>query len=116
MRLPAMRTALAMLVGLLGTIHLALTPLVYASWTINALWFVGTGMAMVIAAVANVIAGKTPEPGVRMCLAALNVAMSGFFAAAWLVLPAPQVILGGLLFLGLALCGIPSRMNIPKAS
>ena len=68
MRLPAMRTALAMLVGLLGTVHLALTPLVYASWTVNALWFVGTGMAMVIAAVANVIAGKTPELGVRMSL------------------------------------------------
>lgn len=116
MRLPAMRTALTMLAGLLGTAHLALTPLVYASWTIDALWFVGTGMAMVIAAAANVFAGKIPEVGVRMSLAAINVAMSGFFAAAWLVLPGPQVILGGLLFLGLALCGIPSRMNIPKAS
>ncbi len=115
MRLPRMRTALAMLVGLLGTVHLALTPLAYASWTIDALWFVGTGMAMVIAAAANVIAGKTPGLGVRMSLAAINIAMSGFFAAAWLVLPGPQVIIGGLLFLSLALCGIPSRMNIPKA-
>jgi hypothetical protein len=95
---------------------LLLTPLAYASWTINALWFVGTGMAMVIAAAANVIAGKTPGLGVRMSLATINIAMSGFFAAAWLVLPGPQVIIGGLLFLSLALCGIPSRVNIPKAS
>jgi len=112
MRLPAMRTALAMLVGLLGTIHLALTPLAYASWTIDALWFVGTGMAMVIAAAANVFAGKIPEVGVRMSLAAINVAMSGFFAAAWLVLPGPQVILGGLLFLGLALCSLRSSAGM----
>lgn len=112
MRLPAMRTALAMLAGLLGTVHLALTPLVYASWTIDALWFFGTGMAMVIAAAANVIAGKTPGLGVRLSLAAINIAMSGFFAAAWLVLPEPQVIIGGLLFLSLALCSLRSSAGI----
>lgn len=112
MRLPAMRTVLAMLAGLLGIAHLALTPLIYASLTIDALWFVGTGMAMVIAAAANVIAGKIPEVGVRMSLAAINVAMSGFFAAAWLVLPGPQVILGGLLFLGLALCSLRSSAGM----
>ena len=111
MRLPRMRTALAMLVGLLGTVHLALTPLAYASWTIDALWFVGTGMAMVIAAAANVIAGKTPGLGVRMSLAAINIAMGGFFAAAWLVLPGPQVIIGGLLFVGLALCSLSGKAN-----
>ena len=115
MRLPAMRTVLAMLAGLLGIIHLALTPLVYASLTIDALWFVGTGMAIVAAAAANVIAGKTPGLGVRMSLAAINIAMSGFFAAAWLVLPGPQVIIGGLLFLSLALCSLRGSacMNAP---
>lgn len=106
MRLPALRTALAVMAGLLGTVHLALTPLAYASWSIDALWFVGTGMAMVVAAAANVIAGKAPGLGTRMALAAINIAMGGFFAAAWLVLPGPQVIIGGLLFLGLALCSL----------
>ena len=75
MRLPAPRTALAMMAGLLGTVHLAVTPLAYASWTIDALWFVGTGIA----------AGVDPEriyqdsisgardcrPGLNACLAAL---------------------------------------------
>lgn len=116
MHLPAIRMALAMLAGLLGTVHLALTPLAYASWTIDALWFVGTGLAMVIAAVANVIAGKIPGLGVRLSVAIINIAMSGFFAAAWLVLPGPQVIIGGLLFLSLALCGIRNRPNIPKSN
>ncbi len=39
-----MKTALTMLSGLLGTVHLALKPLAYASWSIDALWFVGKGM------------------------------------------------------------------------
>jgi hypothetical protein len=112
MRLPAKRTALAMLAGLLGVVHLALTPLVYANWTIDALWFVGTGMAMVVAAAANVIADKAPGLGVRMSLAGINIAMSGFFAAAWLVLPGPQTIIGGLLFLSLALCSLWSAASM----
>jgi hypothetical protein len=112
MRLPATRTALAILAGLLGVVHLALTTLVYANWTIDALWFVGTGMAMVVAAAANVIAGKAPGPGVRMSIATVNIAMTGFFAAAWLVLPGPQTIIGGLLFLSLALCSLSSAAGM----
>jgi hypothetical protein len=112
MRLPAPRTALAMLAGLLGLVHLALTPLAYPEWTIDALWFLGTGMAMIVAAATNVIAGKAPGFGVRMSLAAINIAMSGFFAAAWLVLPGPQTIIGGLLFLSLALCSLSSAASM----
>lgn len=116
MRLPATGTALAMLAGLLGIVHLALTPLAYPEWTIDALWFVGTGMAVVVAAAANVIADKAPGLGVRMSLAAINIAMSGFFAAAWLVLPGLQVIIGGLLFGCLALSSIRDRAsaNAPR--
>lgn len=112
MRLPATRTALAILAGLLGVVHLTLTPLVYANWTIDALWYVGTGMAMVVAAAANVIADKAPVLGVRVSMAAINIAMSGFFAAAWLVLPGPQVIIGGPLFLSLALCSLWSAASM----
>lgn len=111
MRLPALRTALAVMAGLLGTVHLALTPLAYASWTIDALWFVGTGLAIVVAAAANVIAGEAPGLSIRISLTAINIAMGGFFAAAWLVLPGPQIIVGGLLFLGLALCSLTGKAN-----
>lgn len=104
MRLPATRTALAAMAGLLGTVHLALTPLAYGNWTIDALWFVGTGMAILVAAAANVIAGEAAGLSIRMSLTTINIAMGGFFVAAWLVLPGPPVIIGGLLFLGLALC------------
>jgi hypothetical protein len=101
-----------MLAGLLGVVHLTLTPLVYANWTIDALWFVGTGIAMVVAAAANLIADKAPELGVRMSLAGINIAMSGFFAAAWLVLPGPQTIIGGLLFLSLTLSSLSSAASM----
>ena len=111
MRLPAPRTALAVMAGLLGIVHLGLTPLAYASWTIDTLWFVGTGMAMVVAAAANVIAGEAPGLSIRMSLTTINIAMGGFFAAAWLVLPGPQVIIGGLLFLGLALCSLVGKAS-----
>lgn len=116
MRLPAMRTALALLAGLLGIVHLALTPLVYAGWTIDALWFVGTGLAMVVAAAANVVVGKAPGLSARMSLAVINIAMCGFFAAAWLVLPGPQVIAGGLLFGCLALCSFSGRVTADRSA
>ena len=116
MRLPAMKTALAILAGLLGIVHLALTPLVYAEWTIDALWFVGTGLALVVAAAANIVVGKAPGLSTRMSLAVINIAMSGFFAAAWLVLPGPQVIAGGLLFGCLALCSISGRVTADRSA
>jgi len=58
-----------------------------------------------------VTAGEAPSLGIRMSLAATNIAMGGLFAAAWLVLPGPQVIIGGLLFVGLALCSLVGKAN-----
>lgn len=57
--------ALAILAGLLETGHLALTPLLYPNWTMNSLWFVGTGLAMLIGAGANLLgigAGNRAAP------------------------------------------------------
>lgn len=106
MRVQAMRTALAVLAGLLGMTHLALTPLAYADWTIEALWFVGTGLAIVGAALANLMANQVTTPVRRSALAGINLVMGCFFAAAWSVLPGPQVILGGILFMSLAVFAI----------
>lgn len=104
MRASATHRALAVLAGLLGVAHLALTPLVYPDWTIEALWFVGTGLAIMLAAAANLFTGPAPGPSRRVTLVAINTIMTCYFAAAWLVLPGPQVVVGGLLFLCLVLC------------
>ncbi|MXP13634.1 hypothetical protein GRI44_02555 [Altererythrobacter confluentis] len=116
MRIQTLGRALAIAAGLLGAAHLALTPLAYPNWTIDALWFVGSGLAIVVAAAANFDGfGKTGLRS-RLFVALINIAMSCFFAAAWLVLPEPQVIIGGVLFLGLAACSLPARKVRPVAS
>lgn len=99
---PRITLALAIAALLLGTAHCALTTLLYPLWTIDALWFVGTGLAMMITAAANISGLDTNGRMSRAILLLINLVMVGFFAAAWLVLPQPQVIIGGALFAGLA--------------
>jgi hypothetical protein len=102
MKLRRTTLALAVAAGLLGTGHLALTPLLYRDWTIDSLWFVGTGLAMLIGAGANVLGIGAGGRMRRAGLVLMNLAMTAFFASAWSVLPEPQVIVGGTLFGGLA--------------
>lgn len=68
-------------------------------------WFAGSGLAMMCAAAANIIGIKTYDRTSRIILFLINVTMLGFFAGAWTVLPQPQVIVGGLLFVGLIVSG-----------
>lgn len=103
MKLRRTNLGLAIAAGLLGTGHLALTPLLYPSWTIDSLWFVGTGLAMLIAAGANLLGISEGNRVRRAGLVVMNLSMTAFFASAWPVLPEPQVIVGGILFAGLAL-------------
>lgn len=106
MRSQTLATVLAIVGGLLGLVHVALTPLAYADWTLEALWFVGTGLGIVVAAAANFVGFQSSDVGRQWILTAINLAMGCFFAAAWIVLPGPQVIVGGLVFLGLAICSL----------
>jgi hypothetical protein len=97
---------LAITCALLGTGHTALTPLIYPQWTENSLWFVGTGLAMLIAAAINIV-GRGAAGRLDLSLIVLvNLAMTAFFIAAWPVLRAPQVIVGGVLFGALAVSAI----------
>lgn len=109
MRAQKLALALAIAGGLLGAAHIALTPLAYTEWTVEALWFLGSGLAIVAAAVANVVGFQSAGLRGRLSITAINLAMASFFAAAWLVLPEPQVIVGGVLFLGLALCALAAQ-------
>lgn len=102
MRLHTVARAIALFGVLLGFVHIALTPQAYPGWTIDALWFVGTGLAIVVAAAANVVSFQATGLRSRLLMTAINLAMGIFFAAAWLVLPGPQIVVGGLLFLSLA--------------
>lgn len=114
MKLRRTTVTLAIAAGLLGTAHLALTPLLYPDWTINSLWFVGTGLAMVTGAGANLlgIGGEGRMHGIGLVL--INLAMAGFFASAWPVLPEPQVIAGGIVFAGLAVTAAMRSYVAPR--
>jgi hypothetical protein len=104
MTLRGLTVVLATAAALLGTAHIGLTPLFYAAWTVEALWFVGSGLAMLAGASANFLSLGSAGRMSRSLTILIDVAMTGFFVSAWLVLPAPQVIVGGLLFAGLAVC------------
>lgn len=104
MRVQTLSKPSAALGGLLGLTHIALTPLVHADWTIDALWFVGSGLAILVAAATNFSWFQSPAVSGRWSVTAINLVMCCFFAAAWLVLPGPQVIVGGALFFCLAIC------------
>ncbi len=103
--------ALAMAAGLLGAGHIALTLLVYHSWTIDALWFLGTGFAFLIAAMANVATLTELPRHSKVLILTINLIMTGYFAVAWTVLPAPQVIVGGVVFLGLACTSLARQFS-----
>lgn len=102
---------LAIVAGLLGVAHLALTAILYPKWTVDALWFVGTGFAIVIGAMANIAAINSADRTGRSIMAMINAMMTSFFVAAWSVLPGPQVILGGIIFAGLAVCTFRSAIQ-----
>ncbi|MFN9008905.1 MAG: hypothetical protein ACK5WH_07200 [Hyphomonadaceae bacterium] len=109
MRLKTLTALLIWAGGLLGAAHIVLTPLVYPGWTIDTLWFLGTGLAIVSTATANHLGHLPRAKRAWMVLVVLNVVMSGYFAAAWSVIPTPQVVIGGLLFLGLAACALAGQ-------
>lgn len=95
---------LSIAAALLGTIHTALTPLAYPGWTTNSLWFLGTGLAMLVAAAVNIVGrGVADKIGLSLIIL-VDLAMTCFFIAAWPVLREPQVIVGAVLFAGLTLC------------
>ncbi len=93
---------LAVLGVLLGFGHLAFLSAA-PRWALDVLWFALSGVAFIATALLNVAALRAPADRLIRALAVGgDLVLAGFFAAAWLVLPAPQVIAGGLLFASLA--------------
>lgn len=81
----------------LGTAHVGLGLALYPTFSLDQLWFVGAGLAMMSVAMSNVLARRQSLRD-KLVLIAQNVMMVSYFAAAWVLLAAPQVALGGFLF------------------
>ncbi len=84
----------------LGILHVLVTFLDYSSFSVRALWFVGTGIAIIQAGFLNLVllrdAGK--DKVVRMLCLISNLIFALLFASALFVLPQPQVFFGLALF------------------
>lgn len=109
-----MRYLLPILTGLamsLGLVHLGLSGLMsWRAFSLDTLWFAGSGLAILLAALINVImirAGQNDRVQSAVWLIS-NLVLTGFFGLAWLVLKEPQVIVGGLVF-ALLSAGVAGR-------
>jgi hypothetical protein len=98
-----LQMVLAIAALLLAMAHMALLPLLYPAWSIDALWFAGSGLAMLAVAAANFLTFDPVHRSNHLIMVAVNLMMACYFVAAWLVLPEIQVVIGGLSFAGLAL-------------
>ena len=93
---------LASLGLLLGVLHLALTLPMYGRLSLEALWFAGSGLAVVCCGLMDVVALRSRPPSTRWAVVTANLLIAGFFAAAWPLLPDPQVAAGFVIFIVLA--------------
>ena len=94
----------------LGALHLSLAILLFPGFSLDALWFAGSGLAILLGGMLNIF-GRLAiyyRAG-RIVLIGANVLVAGFFAMAWIVLPQPQVLVGFMLFAALGVLSWKGR-------
>lgn len=95
--------ALSIAAILLGLAHVSIGVMSFERLNFQALWFTGAGLAIVLGGMINLLGLTAADEGNgRVLLIIANLVMAGFFALALIILPAPQVIVGLLLFAALA--------------
>jgi len=64
----------------LGAVHIAATPRYFAHLTSAAVWFAGSGLAMILTGALNLLrrAYGAAAPGLRLVCVAANAVMTGF--------------------------------------
>jgi len=88
---------LASLALLLGIAHIGFGVAMFRAYNLELIWFIGAGLAMVVVALNNL----TSATILKMRLAQ-NLIMTAYVAMILSLAPEPQVILGLVLFSGLA--------------
>lgn len=85
----------------LGVLHCVFTALNYDRFTLNAMWFLGSGIAIVLAGFLNAAAIRVggSDLVVRFLCLAANLIFVVLFAVALWLLSQPQVVVGVGLFL-----------------
>lgn len=88
------------LIILLGIVHVLFTIQGYGRWTLNAMWFLGAGLAIIFAGFLNLILirDKSHDTVVRLLCLIADWTCFLLFGAALFLLTEPQVYLGLALF------------------
>ena len=103
------------LVGVVALVHCAMTPVLYDGWHPDALWFLGTGMALLLLSAMN-LAHVRPASSARGPLPTApvlrwaNVGFLVFGLAALLAIAEPQALM---IVLGLLAQAVASFWTLP---
>jgi hypothetical protein len=84
---------------LIGVIHTALTPLFYDRFSSDALWFAGTGLALVYLSLFNIVAERSRANWMLKICVAANLAGLIYGILIVLALPEFQAFISLLIFL-----------------
>lgn len=84
----------------LGALHCAFTARNYESFSLDAMWFLGAGVAIILAGFLNVAALRVGASDwvIKYLCAAANLFFAALFAVALWLLSQPQVFVGVVLF------------------
>ena len=106
------------LIVALGCLHIGLTPFNFDRFDMYAMWFVGTGVAIILSGFLNVAvireAGK--DPVVRTLCVIANASFVLLFAVALFQVAQPQVFVGLALFGVAGVCALFTRSCSEKDS
>jgi len=97
---------------MLGLVHSALTPLFYKTFSVDALWFFGTGLSLVFLSLLNIAASRLLVSWLLTATLVANAVGTLHSLAILIVLREPQAYVG-LLFFGIVLvsCGVVCRQR-----
>ncbi|MDQ3322834.1 MAG: hypothetical protein M3525_10475 [Acidobacteriota bacterium] len=95
----------------LGVVHILFTVCVYDNFSLDAFWFIGSGLAIVFAGFLNLMFLKFTRKDLTVWILCLlgNLFSTGFFVVGLFVIGEPQVFVGTLLFSFAALATFLNR-------
>lgn len=108
-----MYMAVSILFVLLGIVHAACTPVFYRSYSLDALWFAGTGMGVSLAGLLNISAIKTDNYQVYIIAIVSNILCLIFFILIGLFIGLEiQAVAGLVLIASMLVLSVYSRLQI----
>jgi hypothetical protein len=101
----------AYLLVILGTGHTLLTPTFYPGFSADALWFAGTGLALLLLGMLNIATIKNPIPTLLNLCVVANLMGVIYLALVTLAIPEIQAFIALLAAFGLVVSALAFRKN-----